>query len=160
MDDYMKFVEFDHKGGCHEKRVYKLTKIVLHSHLINDDDYRINLTRDLQSIGWEDEERIDEKSRIKISSTFSQVGLVIWFGNMHSIHEYIMAMELLFKRKKINSGIIITATKKEAIRRFNRNKKEKTNSTGNYSEFSTLKSHIESLQEIINVPISVIGIEK
>ena len=89
-----------------------------------------------------------------------KTGMVVWFGNMHSIHEYIMALKVLFSRGEIDSGVIITATKSEAIRRFHRNKSQLGTSTGNYAEIETLITHLESLSEVINMPLTVLGVGK
>ena len=150
--------EYSHRGGCVNSSVISVTKLALETHQINDIDYRKGILASLRSVGWSGEVKISTNSKIKISGTLMNTGVVVWFGNMHSIHEYIMALQLLNSRNEIDSGIIITATKSEAIRRFHRNKSGKGTSTGNYAEIETLVKHIESLTEIINIPLTVIGI--
>jgi len=154
----MRLTEYSHRGGCSSESALSATRIALENHTISDDKYRIGIMASLRSVGWSGERKILRESKLKISGELMNTGLVLWFGNMHSIHEYIMTLELLHFRNEINSGIIVTASKDEAIRRFFRNKPEQGTSTGNYSEIETLITHLESLTDIINIPLTVIGV--
>jgi len=154
----MRFVEYHHREGCRNVRVIDATRIALKNHVISDDTYRHSIMASLRSVGWSGDRPVSKGSKLKISGELLDVGLVLWFGNMHSIHEYIMALELLYHKNKINSAVVITATRDEAVRRFHRNKSEKGTSTGNYSEFDTLVSHLKCLEDIVNIPLTVIGV--
>ena len=155
----MRSVEFHFRGGCANEKVAEATRIGIVNHMINDDQYRSSILATLRSVGWSGTRKISPRSKIKINGTLRDVGSVVWFGNMHSVHEYIMALEILHTQNVIKSGIIITHTRQEAVRRFNRDKTDKTTSTGNYCEMDTLNNHIETFQDIINIPLTIIGIE-
>tara|TARA_B100001142_G_C14304887_1_gene644379 strand:- start:1184 stop:1597 length:414 start_codon:yes stop_codon:yes gene_type:complete len=137
-----------------------MSMMALERHSISDQNYRNGILAALRSVGWSNERKVATNSKLKISGELANVGLVVWFGNMHSIHEYIMALELLYHRNQLTSGIIVTATKNEAVRRFWRNKSEVGTSTGNYCEVDTLIDHVETLNDIINIPLTVFAIEE
>ncbi len=151
---------YSHRGGCDNESVQTMSMMALERHSISDQNYRNGILAALRSVGWSNERKVATNSKLKISGELANVGLVVWFGNMHSIHEYIMALELLYHRNQLTSGIIVTATKNEAVRRFWRNKSEVGTSTGNYCEVDTLIDHVETLNDIINIPLTVFAIEE
>lgn len=103
------------------------------------------------------------KKKLTISGTLNDVGLMVWFGNQHFVFKHFINLQLLFNEGNISSAIFITSMKDETINRLGRIKKsqgkEPLKSATNYCEYETTVEFLESIADLITIPITVVGLQ-
>ena len=88
---------------------------------------------------------------------------MVWFGNQHFVFKHFINLQLLFNEGVISSAIFITSTKDETVDRLGRIKKAQgkkpPNSATNYCEYETTVEYLDSVADLISVPITVVGLQ-
>lgn len=98
------------------------------------------------SKGWADKTRVGT-SRLTISFLKGKVGICFQLGNVARTYADILKLSQLGKKNVIDIGVIIVPHKIESKKLG-----------ANYAQYDRLSAEIRHFQDIINVPILVIGL--
>tara|TARA_B100000029_G_scaffold418425_1_gene423465 strand:+ start:359 stop:850 length:492 start_codon:yes stop_codon:yes gene_type:complete len=139
-------------------KAVELSILALKSTNPSDGEFKDQVVGSLRSVGWSGETRISPDSRNYIHGTLSGAGLVVHLGNNYTIHRFILTLEQMYRSGIIETGIIVTRTVDEA-KRWNRLRQPNSSSTGNFCETDTLIPQIEEIEDLITIPLLVLGIE-
>jgi hypothetical protein len=104
------------------------------------------ITMQLKQIGWSDPIRIDDNSKISITSTFKEIGLCLQTGNVSRTYADMLKLQTLYLNKKILAGIIIVPTIKAASKMG-----------GNVASFERISRELLIFKSVITVPVLIIG---
>lgn len=96
--------------------------------------------------GWADKTRVGT-SRLTINFLKSKVGICFQLGNVARTYADILKLAQLGKKNVIDIGIIIVPHKIESKKMG-----------ANYAQYDRLSAEIKHFQDIINLPILVIGL--
>jgi hypothetical protein len=96
--------------------------------------------------GWADKIRVGT-SRLTISFLKSKVGVCFQLGNVARTYADILKLAQMGKKNVIEIGVIIVPLKVESKKLG-----------ANYAQFERLSSEIKHFQNIINIPILIIGL--
>ena len=101
--------------------------------------------------------------KLTITGKINDIGLMTWFGNAHYAYRHFISLQMMFNRGEIKSAIYITSTHDETVRR-NRARalskgRKPSNSAENYSTSEDIYYLLDSIKEVISVPITILGVE-
>lgn len=110
-------------------------------------EFRINLSKALSSYGWSDPVRIDQRSKISITSVFGDTGLCVQTGNVSRIYADFLKLETIFKKRIILGAIYIVPTKDFA-----------KDLSGNVANFERLVDELQIFEATMTIPLVIFGI--
>lgn len=96
--------------------------------------------------GWADKIKI-RKTNLTISFLKNRVGVCCQLGNVARTYADVLKLALMYKNKTIDIGVIIVPHKLESKMLG-----------ANYAQYERLTNEMEALNDIINVPILIIGL--
>ncbi|OAM52693.1 hypothetical protein A7981_04370 [Methylovorus sp. MM2] len=115
---------------------------------IKSKDIRAELLKELGSQGWSNAVRIDQRSRISITSVLNDIGLCLQTGNVSRYYADLIKLETAYKNKVISGAIYIIPTKNWA------------NKLGdNIANFERFIDELTIFKETITIPMVVFGLQ-
>ena len=105
-----------------------------------------DLVKSLMCAGWSGQFRVDNKTKITITSKKKDVGLCLQLGNVCRIYADLLKMQVLYNKGIIKAGIIIVSSNELA-----------KIVSGNMATYERLEREYPLYENIINVPCAVVG---
>lgn len=110
-------------------------------------EFRERLLRSLAAFGWSNPVRIDQRSKISITSVLDKTGLCLQTGNMSRFYADLIKLETLYRKEIIVGAIYIVPTRRFA--------KELS---GNVANFERLIEELQIFDTTLTVPLVVFGL--
>ncbi len=111
------------------------------------DKLRKTILSELRIMGWSNSFSFDVNSQISITAAFKDYILCFQTGNMGRFYADLLKMQYLFANEKAKAGFYILPSK-EAAKIIG----------SNIAHFDRLKNELKLFNQIITIPIIVIGI--
>lgn len=110
-------------------------------------EFRVQLLRSLSIFGWSNPVRIDQRSKISITSMLDHTGMCLQTGNMSRFYADLLKLETLYRKKLIIGAIYIIPTKEFAKKL-----------SGNVANFERLVEELQIFEATLTIPLVVFGI--
>lgn len=104
------------------------------------------ISNKLNQLGWSDDITI-EPTKLTINFIKKRVGLCFQLGNVARIYADLLKIQSLYRKKIIDSGVLIVPMKKEA-----------RTLGSNHAQFERLVEEMRLFNEIIDLPLVIIGL--
>lgn len=111
-------------------------------------DLRVIIEDCLAELGWSQKVEITQSARINITSVKGKSGLCLQTGNMSRFYADLIKLEYLYKKGKIANAIYILPSKECALKLGS-----------NLVNFDRFVSELQIFQNVITIPLSVIGLK-
>lgn len=110
-------------------------------------DFRDTLLKSLGTFGWSNRVRIDQRSKINITSVLNDVGLCLQTGNMSRFYADLLKLETIY-RKEIIQGAIYILPDKDWAKKLGANR----------ANFERLVEELKIFEATVTIPIMIFGI--
>ncbi len=100
----------------------------------------------LKAVGWSDNVRLGDHSKINITSMKDNIGLCMQTGNVSRIYADLLKLQALYLRGSIKASIIIIPTSKAAKA-----------IGGNVASLERLQRELPIFYQVITMPLVIIG---
>lgn len=112
------------------------------------DELRKLVLGQLKSNGWSDDFKLNAHSQISLTSSVNDHVLCFQTGNMSRFYADLLKLEYVFKNKKTRAAFYLIPSK-EAAKKMG----------SNIAHFDRFTSELTLFQEIVTIPILVVGIK-
>jgi hypothetical protein len=109
---------------------------------------REKILEGLKKKGWSSHVKLSSVSKINITAMYSRCALCLQTGNMGRFYADLLKLQYLFKKKLVDSAIFIVPTKRMA-----------QIIGGNVANFDRLVDELRLFEDIITIPMVVIGLD-
>lgn len=110
-------------------------------------DLRKKIKESLLPFGWSEKVQLDASTKINITSMNQEYGLCLQTGNMSRFYADLIKLEYLHKKEKLRGAFYILPSK-TASKILG----------SNIVNFNRFKDELSVFQQVITIPIKVIGI--
>lgn len=112
-------------------------------------EIRNELLSELQRLGWSDKIYLDRISKISITGAKNKIGICVQTGNVSRVYADLLKLQALFLQDEIIGGIIILP-KAECGKSY----------ASNAASMERLSRELEIFNQVITMPLAIIGFEE
>ncbi|WP_101910209.1 BglII/BstYI family type II restriction endonuclease [Marasmitruncus massiliensis] len=105
-----------------------------------------SLSSKLKQFGWSDSVRLDNSSKISITSMLHGIGLCLQTGNVSRTYADLLKLQTLYMKEIVRVGIIIVPMSSAAKKLG-----------GNLASFERLSRELPIFKQVITMPILLVG---
>ncbi len=110
-------------------------------------EFRFKILKELKVLGWSDPVRIDDCSKISVTSMRDETALCFQTGNMSRFYADLLKLETLFRKGRIKAAIYLIPHKSLA-RQFG----------SNIAHFERLVEELKIFSVTLTIPMLVLGV--
>lgn len=110
-------------------------------------EFRFNILKQLQVLGWSNPVRIDDYSKISVTSMKDETALCFQTGNVSRFYADLLKLETLFRKERIKAAIYLIPHKSLA-KKFG----------SNIANFERLIDELKIFSVTLTIPMLVLGI--
>lgn len=149
----MRVTEYIHGGAEFDipdnikSEVYSVLKEANFQAKAQKKEFRFNILKELKVLGWSEPVRIDDCSKISVTSMRGDTALCFQTGNVSRFYADLLKLETLFRKKRIKAAIYLIPHKVLA-RQFG----------SNIAHFERLVEELKIFSVTLTIPMFVLGI--